>query len=219
MTISQVHVLPPPPLRWLRLPLLGATLGLSCVCVAVGAQALDKSSKLEKSLTAQAQTTGSIIMFDLNDVKATSAVLTTVASLLALSSLLSSVALMIDWITHLFRPQPKNNVKECSEEALPSAMRLPLSTRTLGFQTVALSFLTLWLVVVLIPSTIFVRTRSAHLTIQNNTLITLPFVDTRYWDYGFLRCLGVAPWFSCIFSLPASVITWVAWKSNTVRQA
>ena len=29
------------PLRWLRLPLIIATLGLSCVCIAVGAQALD----------------------------------------------------------------------------------------------------------------------------------------------------------------------------------
>jgi len=219
MTISPVRVLQPPSFRWLRLPLLGATLGLSCVCVAVGAQALDHSSRLAPRLPDQAQSTGSTIMFDMNDVKATSAVLTTVASLLALSSLLFSVTLVIDWITHLFRPQPKKYVKECSEEALASAVRLPLSTRTLGFQTAALSFLTLWLLVVLIPSTLFVRTRSAHLTIQNNTSMTLPFVDTRYWDYGFLRCLGAAPWFSFIFSLPASVITWVAWKSNTVRQA
>jgi hypothetical protein len=42
MTISPAYVQPPPPLRWLRLPLLVATLGLSCVCVAVGAQALDR---------------------------------------------------------------------------------------------------------------------------------------------------------------------------------
>ena len=36
-----------PPLRWLRLALLVATLGLSCVCVAAGAQALDKQVPLD----------------------------------------------------------------------------------------------------------------------------------------------------------------------------
>jgi hypothetical protein len=66
-------------------------------------------------------------------------------------------------------------------------VRLPLSTRTLGFQTAVLSFLTVWLFAVLIPSTIFVRTRSAHLTIQNNTTMVVPFVDARYWDYGFCK--------------------------------
>jgi len=213
MTISPVHVLPPPRLRWLRLPLLVATLGLSCVCVAVGAQALDRSSKLEKFFTAQAQSTRSVIMFDMNDIKATTAVLTTAASLLALSSLVFSVALIIDWIQHLFRPRSETSAKEWSDEEA-SVVRLPLSTRTLGFQTAVLSFLTVWLFVVLIPSTIFVRTRSAHLTIQNNTTTIVPFVDARYWDYGFLRCLGAAPWFNFIFSVPASVITWAAWKSK-----
>lgn len=82
--ISTMHVLQPPPFRWLRLPLLVATLGLSCVCIAVGAQGLDKyvplgvrvpsdahhpyfrSSKLERSIWAEARSTRSNIMFDMN---------------------------------------------------------------------------------------------------------------------------------------------------------
>ena len=121
-----------------------------------------------------------------SDIKATTAVLTTAASLLALSSLVFSLALIIDWTRHLFRPRPKTSAKEWSDEEA-SAVRLPLSTRTLGFQTAVLSFLTVWLFAVLIPSTIFVRTRSAHLTIQNNTTMVVPFVDARYWDYGFCK--------------------------------
>ena len=72
------------PLRWLRLPLLILTSGLSCVCIAVGAQALDKydlsipklhksnaeslhrSSKLEMALNNEAHRTGTMIMFDMN---------------------------------------------------------------------------------------------------------------------------------------------------------
>ncbi|KIM74900.1 hypothetical protein PILCRDRAFT_827823 [Piloderma croceum F 1598] len=221
MTISPAYVQPPPPLRWLRLPLLVATLGLSCVCVAVGGQALDRSSRLEKSLMAQAQSLGSVIIFDMNDIKATTAVLTTAASLLALSSLVFSVALIIDWIRYLYSPRPKLSAKEGGdEEASASPGRFPFSTHTLCFQTITLSFLTVWLLAILIPSTVFVRTRSAHVTIQTTMPMSLPSVDTKYWDYGFLRCLGAAPWFSLIFSFPASIITWVAWKSpNTVDKA
>jgi len=120
------------------------------------------------------------------DIKATTAVLTTAASLLALSSLGFSVALVIDWIRYLCSPRPKLSAKEGDdEEVFDSPSRIPFSTRTLGFQTVTLSFFTVWLLAVLIPSTVFVRTRSAHLTIQTTTLMTLPSVDTKYWDYGF----------------------------------
>ena len=29
-----------------------------------------------------------------------------------------------------------------------------------------------------------------------------------------VRCLAAAPWFSLVFSLPASIVTWVAWRSR-----
>jgi hypothetical protein len=120
------------------------------------------------------------------DIKATTAVLTTAASLLALLSLVFSAALIIDWIRYLSSPLPKLSAKEGDdEEAFASPGRFPFSTRTLGFQTVTLSFLTVWLLAVLIPSTVFVRTRSAHLTTQTTALMNLPSVDTKYWDYGF----------------------------------
>lgn len=31
-----------------------------------------------------------------------------------------------------------------------------------------------------------------------------------------VRCLAAAPWFSLIFSLPASIVTWVAWKHGAL---
>src|ERR1700683_2844995 len=83
-----------------------------------------------------------------SDIKATTAVLTTAASLLSLSSLVFSVALIIDWIRHLFRPRSETSAKEWSDEEA-NVVRLPLSTRTLGFQTAVLSFLTVWVFAVL----------------------------------------------------------------------
>lgn len=120
-----------------------------------------------------------------------------------------------------------------------TVQRAPFSTRTLGFQTLVLSFLSVWIFAVLIPSTLFSRTRSAHLTIKELGFAAsqisssrIIVYDPKYWDYGFcecisklsdnqnikirskVRCLASAPWFSLIFSLPASIVTWVAWKSQ-----
>jgi hypothetical protein len=50
------------------------------------------------------------------DIKATTAVLTTAASLLALLSLGFSVALVIDWIRYLCSPRPKLSAKEGDDE-------------------------------------------------------------------------------------------------------
>jgi len=205
------------PLRWMRLPLLIATVGLSCVCIAVGAQALDKSTKLENNFMALAQTTSSSAMFDMNDIKTTSIVLTLVASLIALTSVFFAVALGFDWIMHLLRPTPiaYTTGKERSSSADEAApvqppIRLPFSTRTLVFQTLLLSFLSIAILAVLIPSTILARTGSGHLAIQGESTDFL--FDARYWDYGFLRCLAAAPWFTLVFSAPASAVTWIAWK-------
>jgi len=124
------------------------------------------------------------------DIKATTAILTLVACLLVVSSFTFSLTLLIDWVKFLTRPRPKANDQEWSgEEVLESARRLPLSTRTLGIQTAVMSCLAVWLIAVLVPSTLFARTRSAHLNVRGNTSTDLPFgIDTRYWDYGFRKC-------------------------------
>ena len=118
------------------------------------------------------------------------AVLTTTASLLAFTSLVFSITLAFDWILHVFRPQVKPGAitKEWSSEESCAAM-LPLSTRTLGLQTITLSFLTLCLFAILIPSTFIVRTHSAHLTTQNDMPTS---IDVRYWDYGFRKHAAVS---------------------------
>ncbi|KAF8476483.1 hypothetical protein JB92DRAFT_1879835 [Gautieria morchelliformis] len=211
----------PLPLRWLRVPLLLATVGLSCVCIAVGAQALDRSTQLENSIRQTAMNTGAVITFDMNDIKSTTIVLTLVACLLAIVSFVSSTALIYDWLARLLAPQ-RDSASGAKARSLDSddekahmapPAPLPFSTRTLRIQTIALVFLSVWLLAVLIPSTLFSRTRSAHLNIQQRSSSHSPvFVDPVYWDYGFLRCLAAAPWFSLVFSAPASAVTWVAWK-------
>ena len=64
----------------------------------------------------------------------------------------------------------------------------PFSTRTLGLQTVVLSLLSVWIFAVLIPSTLFSRTGSAHLTVTGLGVEASQLsiqIDTKYWDYGF----------------------------------
>lgn len=151
-----------------------------------------------------------------------------------------SLTLSYDWIRHLLRPKPtRSQEKMDSSDRLPAttARYGPLSTRTLGFQALLLSFLSVWIFAVLIPSTLFSRTRSAHLTVTGFDVVPEVSLDivTKYWDYGFcectsfnpkqkpintnrsvytikVRCLAAAPWFSLIFSLPTSIVTWVAWN-------
>jgi len=205
--IIPAHVLFPSghilPLRWLRLPLLISTFALSCVCIAVGAQALVRSSQLEIALNSEAQSTGAMIIFDMNDIKNTTIVLTIVASSLALTSLIFSLSLSYDWIRHLLRSKPtRSQEKMDPSRQSGTTQHVPFSTNTLGLQASLLSFLSVWMFAVLIPSTILSRTGSAHLKVTgfNGPNLSLDIV-TRYWDYGFLRCLAAAPWFSLIFSL------------------
>ncbi|KAF8578537.1 hypothetical protein K439DRAFT_1621259 [Ramaria rubella] len=87
---------------------------MSCVCIAVGAQALDRSSKLENTLNAEAQAIGAKIVFDMNDIKATTGVLTAVASLLTLTTFVSSLSLIFDWISQIFNPKSMPSAKEYS---------------------------------------------------------------------------------------------------------
>ena len=56
-----------------------------------------------------------------------------------------------------------------------------LSTRTLGLQTLVLSFLSVWIFAVLVPSTLFSRTRSARLGLDTSQLSLE--IDTMNWDW------------------------------------
>jgi hypothetical protein len=190
-------------------------------------QALIKSSQLEKTLNSTAHRTGATIVFDMNDIKDVSIVMTIVAFLLAITSLVFSLSLSYDWIRHLMRPKSTRTRSQVEEKINSSNEQLattttqyaPFSTRTLRMQTLMLSFLSVWLFAVLIPTTLFSRTRSAHLTVTGSDSLSLSAgIVTSYWDYGFLRCLTAAPWFSLIFSLPASLVTWFAYK-NGVRHS
>ena len=76
-----------------------------------------------------------------------------------------------------------------SSDQLDTIQYAPFSTRTLGLQTLVLSFLSVWIFAVLVPSTLFSRTRSAHLTITGFDASQLSLeIDTVYWDYGFCEC-------------------------------
>ncbi|KAF9054897.1 hypothetical protein BJ165DRAFT_743042 [Panaeolus papilionaceus] len=160
-----------------------------------------------------------VISFDMNDIRATSVVLTVFASLLTLASAAFTLILIFDIFHLLLRstsPKTSPNEKQFAESEAPTSpvTPLPLSTRTLYAQTLLLGILSVAMISVLIPSTIFSRTGSGHLVVQQET-VTIPVsfaIDVVYWDYGFFRCLAAAPWFSMAVSLPATAITWVAWR-------
>jgi len=104
------------------------------------------------------------------------------------------MTLCFDWITALFTTPG-------------SRSRTYLSTKTLFSQGLVLSFLCLWLFTVLIPTTVFVRTRHAKVSDSTNMLPeNLATVDTVYWNIGFLRCLAAAPWFSFIAAFPTAIV-------------
>ena len=150
----------------------------------------------------KARNTGSTIVFDMNgqsslysltfsellptDIKATTIVLTIVGSLLTLASLVFSLSLLYDWINHLMRPKTTISQEKMGSSDQLAIEDAPFSTRTLRFQFIVLSFLSVWMLAILIPSTIFSRTRSAHLTIRGpdapNFILT---ISPSYWYYGF----------------------------------
>jgi len=189
------------PLRWLRFPLLIFTLGMSGVCIAVCAQAISGTKNLEMQLATIANADGvQGFRFDMQDVRATTDVMLTVACLISLTGFAATAVLIWDWISLSYSPSGTQN---------PPVQRI--STKTLKLQAALFGFLSLWLLTVLIPSTAFVRTRHAKVFDGSNNMMMLPAnlstVDTRYWDYGFLRCLGAAPWFTLIASIPMTIVT------------
>ncbi|GJJ14160.1 hypothetical protein Clacol_008420 [Clathrus columnatus] len=120
-------------------------------------------------------------MFDMNDIVATSRLLTVVGSLIAAFSIVYSFILLIDGIRFLSHRRSQVKLEESSE----GNEKLPLSTRTLRLQILVLGLLSLVLIGGLIPSTIFARTGHAHLTIQPPDSTLMSQIDTRFWDYGF----------------------------------
>ena len=69
-------------------------------------------------------------------------------------------------------------------------IKWPFSTRTLRIQSYVYTFLCIWLVSVLIPTTFIVRNKSAKITVISNdnkasAMASVLMVDPLYWDYGF----------------------------------
>jgi len=187
------------PLFWLRLTLLGFVAGLVGVCVAVCVQAIRGSNHLEKTLTAQAAAMGITgFRYDFSDIRHVTDVMLVVALLFEILTAASVFALLSAYIANP-----------------PSARKAP-THRFLPAQAAGFAFLSLWLFTVLVPTTFFVRTRSAIISSDNSGPVNGAAFDASiqisYWNYGFLRCLAAAPWFSLIFALPATIATIAAWR-------
>jgi len=168
-----------------------------------------RSNKLEMQIGKIASGSGLSINFDMSNIKDTCIVFTIVASLLVLTSGVFGVALVNDWI-HLRRPETRGLIEKQHPDV--PAFRRPFSTRTLKWQTILLGFLTVWLIGVLIPATFLARTGNAMLTVSGGNLPANVFIDTRYWDYGFLRCIAAEPWVGFIFPAFATIVTAFAWR-------
>jgi len=149
---------------------------------------------------------GVTFRFDVSDMRSLSILLIVVGLLLSFTGIFSSLLLMNDWVRRLRSPQ--------------GPQRVPLSTKTLLTQTCILAFLSVWSLTVLISTTAIVRTRHAMVMAQGNLSAPVLSTDTRYWDYGFLRCTAAAPWFSFLFSAPATIASGCAyWLHKAGRTA
>ncbi|KAI0340451.1 hypothetical protein BDW22DRAFT_1360427 [Trametopsis cervina] len=196
------------PLKWIRLPLYMATVGLSAVMIAVGANSVKGIHHLEETLSQLSAQEGVALDFDMTDIESLSILLIVIGILMAFTGLFAALILINDWIrTFRVRPQTKYPFT-------------PRSTRTLLAQTYILAFMSVWAMSVLIPTTVFARTRNAMVHVQGDPNAPVAHTDARYWDYGFLRCLAAAPWFTFIFSVPATIATacayWLHKSSNHV---
>ena len=129
-----------------------------------------------------------------------------------------AVILAADWMRLLFGPSKKASTV--------------ISNHTLRIQSYALTFVLAWVLIILIPSTIFVRTRQAKIVGTVNPADPVTLTDPVYRHYGFskltanlpsniasnplffsfpVRCLTIAPWFTLIFGIPAAGVTWLAY--------
>lgn len=129
----------------LKFPRLVSLFFLACfgvVGMCVGINALAKSNQQKDFLRKNAPS-GATVNIDTSDVVASGTVITVACGLLALTSFLIFVPLLL---------LPKG------------ASTRALSTRTLPIQTSILGFLTIWLFATLIPFTDFVATRQAKVT-------------------------------------------------------
>ena len=111
---------------------------------------------------------------------------------MALTSLVFAIVLGFDWIQYLTKPSARRGFVE--KRHPDDGPRRSFSTRSLNWQTVLLSVLTVWLMGVLIPSTILSRNGSGILMVGGGTLPGNMSIDTRYWDYGFCRWNLIFPY-------------------------
>ena len=125
------------------------------------------------------------------DIMSTSAVLLVVALLMACSTLLFSIALAQDIVSQVHKIQSHGQTE--------MTLKIPRTTKTLGFQAATLAFLTTWLFSVLIPSTVFSRTREAMVSINGVMLSPgMSPTDPIYWDYGFCACQVFPPFLAVL---------------------
>jgi len=181
------------------------TAGLSGVTIAVGIQAVRGINHLESKINSEAKQENVGMTFMMSDVKSVSILLTLIGLLLGLSSLSFAVMLGIDCVRRL------------SSRSHGSLKVIPPSTRTLRVQMYLLAFLCIWIMTVLIPTSIFVRTRWAKVS-SSGSNFQAPVLSTNsnYWAYGFLRCLAAAPWFCFVVGVPATLVTtWAHFLSRT----
>lgn len=109
------------------------------------------------------------------DVRSVVYVLTVIAILLGFFAIICALLLSFDWAVAIL--QFYTRIQK-------SDSKLPRSTRYLLFQSIVLSFLTMSLLCVLIPTTIIVRRHSANVIFANHNDIKF-VVNIKYWNYGF----------------------------------
>ncbi|CAE6536807.1 unnamed protein product [Rhizoctonia solani] len=188
------------PLRTPRLFLLGLTWALGVIGAAAGLNAIVKRNDQVATIKQAVAALRITVFVDTNDLLRSGIVLAVGCLLLAIVTSIFIGLLVLDSL----KP--------------PSAS--PISTRTLGFQTGLLAFLTVWIFACIVAVTKFAATGSAAVTaytggvrvpdsLVHATEARLGFSRV-YWDQLYVRILTIPPWITFLFALITTIVSFVA---------
>jgi len=161
--------------------------------VGAGLNALIKSNKESKGIPSELPL-GAYVLIDTQDVAVKGGIVSGFCALIALDGLLSILFIVV-----------------------PACARLNISSRTLLLQSATFLILTLGLCAGLVPFTLHIANHKASVTAYIGPLQIPSFivnavenasgVTTVYRDIPYLRLLAILPWFTLLFALIATGIS------------
>ncbi|PVF93432.1 hypothetical protein CPB86DRAFT_790107 [Serendipita vermifera] len=197
------------PYKLPRLATLALTTAFGVIGGSVCINAIVKRNQAVAALKAQVAPLGITLTVDTFDLLRPGIVLAVGCALVALVAFASLGLLVLD----MFRGRKTSNLTSAGSS-------LPISTRTLKWQWMALGFLTVWILACNIACTyIAVNNEAKTVAYLGSTRLSQALVEARerqlgvnpaYWSNDYVRLQVIPPWATFLFSLLATIVTYLA---------